>query len=241
MLAWLALPAVNRPHLITTYFSDVDHAGHEAGPLSLMLDTAAHDVDAALGRLLDGIDRLANRNYIFLILVADHGMSETSPRWYAALDTLIDMQGVRMVDAGPNVNLHVQGGVARARVLRDSINRRMRHGRAYLNGEIPAHLHYNGDRRIGDIMILMEDHYFVGRASRAPKEGTAGHGWDPRDIPAMHAIFVARGPGIPVGKVIPSFENVEIYPYVAELLGLTPAKGIDGHRGMLARLIRESR
>ena len=46
------------------------------------------------------------------------GMTETGPRWYAALDTIIDMQGVRMADAGANANLHVDGGRARAVVLR---------------------------------------------------------------------------------------------------------------------------
>src|SRR5882757_8290676 len=32
VLAWLRLPAEQRPHLITLYFSGVDHAGHEHGP-----------------------------------------------------------------------------------------------------------------------------------------------------------------------------------------------------------------
>lgn len=240
VLAWLALPAQQRPHMITLYMSDVDHAGHESGPLSLAVDTAAKKVDAALGRLLDGIETLPIKDRVYLILLADHGMSETSPRWYAALDTLIDLQGVRISDPGPNVKLHVQGGAPRARVLRDSINRRMRHGRAYLRAEVPARLHYNHDPRIGDIVVIMNDHFTVGRANRPPKEGSATHGWEPAQS-SMHAIFVASGPGIPAGKVIPSFENIEVYPYMAELLQLAPAKSIDGHAGRLARLVREAR
>jgi hypothetical protein len=57
----------------------------------------------------------------------------------------------------------------------------------------------------------------------------------------MHAIFVASGPKIPAGKVIPTFENIEIYPWLTELLGLRPASGIDGRRGVLADLIRNAR
>lgn len=235
VLAWLQLPGRNRPHMITTYFSDVDGAGHDAGPLSPQVDTAAWAVDSALGRLVDGIERLPLRDSVYLLLVSDHGMSETSPRWHVALDTLIDLARVRIVDPGPNVNLHVGGGVERARVLRDSINRRMRHGRAYLREDVPERLHYNADPRIGDVVVIMDDHFTIGRADRPPRDG-ATHGWDPW-IAAMHAIFIASGPGIPAGKTIPAFENVEIYPYMTELLRLRPAAGVDGHAGRLAALI----
>jgi predicted AlkP superfamily pyrophosphatase or phosphodiesterase len=240
VLAWLALPDEKRPHMITLYMSDVDGAGHRSGPLSPQVDTAAWAVDAALGRLLDGFERLPIRDRIYLILVSDHGMSEVSPRWYVALDTLIDLQGVRVADAGPNTNLHVEGGVDRARVLRDSVNRRMRHGRAFVRSEIPARLHYTSDPRIGDLVVIMDDHFQIGRANRAPRENGGAHGWDPV-FPAMHAIFVASGPGISAGKTIPSFENIEVYPYLTEILGLKPAPGIDGHRQRLASLIRSAK
>lgn len=236
VLHWLELPGDKRPHMITMYFSTTDGAGHDHGPLSPQVDTAAWAVDAALGRLLDGVGRLPLKDSVYFILVSDHGMSETSPRWHVALDTLVDTTGVRMVEPGPNVNLHVRGGIARARVLRDSINRRMRHGRAYLRSEIPARFHYDADPRVGDLVVIMDEHFTIGRAARAPREGTAAHGWDPA-YPSMHAIFVASGPGIPAGKTIPAFENVDVYPYMAELLKLNPAKNIDGKRGRLAKLI----
>ena len=116
----------------------------------------------------------------------------------------------------------------------------MRHGRAYLRAEVPPRLHYSADPRIGDLVVIMEDHFQIGTANRVPVEGGGAHGWDPA-MPAMHAIFVASGPGIPAGKTIPTFENVEVYPYLAEILGLKPAKGIDGRKGKLAALIRAAR
>jgi predicted AlkP superfamily pyrophosphatase or phosphodiesterase len=240
VLAWLALPDDRRPHMITLYMSDVDGAGHRYGPLSPQVDTAAWTVDSALGRLLDGLERLAIRDRIYIVLVSDHGMSEVSPRWYVALDTLIDLQGVRLADAGSNANLHVEGGADRARVLRDSINRRMRHGRAYVRNDVPARLRYSTDPRIGDLVVIMDDHFQVGRANRAPRENGGAHGWDPA-FPSMHAIFVATGPGIPAGKTIPTFENVEVYPYLTEILGLKPAPGIDGRSQRLASLIRSAK
>jgi predicted AlkP superfamily pyrophosphatase or phosphodiesterase len=237
VLAWLALPSRIRPHFTALYFSTLDNAGHEHGPLSAQVDTAAWAMDTILGQLMDGIERLPIANRVYLVLTSDHGMLETSPRWYAALDTLIDMTGVRMGDAGPNVHLYVDGGLPRARVLRDSINRRMRHGRAYVRGELPARLVF-GDPRIGDLVVLMDDHYQIGRANRPAREG-GNHGWDPTN-PLMHAIFIAAGPRIPQGKAIPTFSAVEVYPFMTEVLGLTPAARVDGRKGFLAGLIRRA-
>jgi predicted AlkP superfamily pyrophosphatase or phosphodiesterase len=238
-LAWLALPPERRPHLVTLYFSDTDGAGHDHGPLSPQLDTAAKNVDAALGRLLDGLQAMTIKDRVYLVLVSDHGMSETHPRWFAALDTLIDTAGVSMGDGtGPLANLSIAGGRARAVALRDSINRRMKHGRAYLRGELPKHLHYDRNPRIGDVVVVMEEHFEIGYANRPSRAG-GNHGWDPT-LPSMHAIFVASGPKIPEGKVIPSFENVDVYPWLAELLGLEPARGIDGKSGALRALIRKA-
>lgn len=240
VLAWLSLPGRLRPHVITTYFSTVDGAGHDHGPLSPQVDSAAWAVDSALGRLLDGIERLPVKDRVYLILTSDHGMMETSPRWYAALDTLIDTTGVRMADAGPNANLHVEGGVARARVLRDSLNRRMKHGRAYLRAELPARLHYGSDPRVGDLVVIMDDYYQIGRANRPPREGGGAHGWEPSN-PHMHAIFLAMGPRIPAGRTIPLFSSVEVYPYMTEVLGLRPPARLDGRKGFLAGLIRTAK
>ena len=52
----------------------------------------------------------------------------------------------------------------------------------------------------------------------------------------MGAIFIAAGPGIAVGRVVPSFRNVHVYPLMAHLLGLAaaPSSGsLDSVRGVL--------
>jgi hypothetical protein len=38
---------------------------------------------------------------------------------------------------------------------------------------------------------------------------------------------------------IPAFENVHVYPFVAELLGLTAPQGIDGRSGWLKESVIE--
>jgi len=58
VLDWLALPAAERPSMVTLYFQEVDHIGHVNGPDSReVLEAAAH-LDTALGQLVAGITRL---------------------------------------------------------------------------------------------------------------------------------------------------------------------------------------
>ncbi len=47
------------------------------------------------------------------------------------------------------------------------------------------------------------------------------HGYDNHD-PLMGALFIANGPAFRNGLVIPPFPNVDIYPLMTKLLGITP-------------------
>jgi hypothetical protein len=47
------------------------------------------------------------------------------------------------------------------------------------------------------------------------------HGYDPAE-PTMAAIFLAHGPAFRSGVVLPAFDNVDVYPLLARLMGLRP-------------------
>lgn len=239
VLAWLALPPATRPHFVTAYFSDMDDAGHRFGPCAPQVDSALQHVDTILGRLMDGVARLPEARRVYIVLVSDHGMALTGPGEYVALERRIDTAGVRVAAAGPVANLWIAGGAARARVLRDSLNRRLAHGRAYLRRELPARYHYGDDPRVGDVVVVMDEPYVIGPGGDAPRGPAGAHGWDPAD-PAMHGIFLVSGPDVRADARIPDVANVDIYPFLAELLGLTPARGLDGRAGRLAALVRRA-
>ena len=40
----------------------------------------------------------------------------------------------------------------------------------------------------------------------------------------MRAVFVAAGPSFRRGATLPAFDNVDVYPLLAKLLGVTPAR-----------------
>jgi alkaline phosphatase D len=59
-------------------------------------------------------------------------------------------------------------------------------------------------------------------------------------MPEMKAIFFAGGPDIRRGVQLKPFENVNIYPFIAEILGLTPP-AVDGTLDVLRPALKASR
>jgi alkaline phosphatase D len=62
------------------------------------------------------------------------------------------------------------------------------------------------------------------------------HGYDPRAMKSMRALFLAVGPDIRPGSVLEPFENVNVYPLVARILGLN-APQIDGSLNVLSKIL----
>ena len=236
VLEWLALPPERRPHFLTLYFSEVDDASH-VGPLShRRIEDAARSLDAALGRLLDGLERLSIRDRIYVVVTSDHGMANTSRSQAIAIESLVSLDGVVQTFVGPVTSLHVRNGDAiRAAALRDQLNAKLKSGRAYLRAELPERFRYSSNARAGDVIVVMAEGWTLRRSFDLrgivrPRWGM--HGWDP-DLPSMRAIFVAAGPGIRAGQVIGDVRNVDVYPLITELLGLRTPSSLDGVPGLL--------
>ena len=239
VLDWLRLPEERRPHLITLYFSEVDTASHR-GPLdSPAVAQAANTVDQMLGLLMTGIESLPIRDRVYLVLTSDHGMIETGVSQTVRLDSLIDSGHLKYAFGGPVANLHVTGGRTTAITVRNQINARLQHGRAYLREELPERYHYRADPRIGDVVVVMNESWTMmtsAPSSDRKVERWGAHGWDPA-VEGMLALFIIAGPDISAGTVISEVQNVDVYPLMTELLGLTPARDIDGNPGVIRRQI----
>jgi predicted AlkP superfamily pyrophosphatase or phosphodiesterase len=187
-------------------------------------------VDSALGHLMSGIEAMPIRDRIYTVLVSDHGMAPHSPAQTVLISSILDTTGIIIGDLGPNAHLYVRGGVQQARIIRDSLNRHLQHGRAFLRDELPNRLHFSSNPRGGDIIVMMDESYEISR--RLPRTAGGNHGWDPIN-PSMYGIFLAAGPGIKKGATIAPFENIQIFPFLAEALGLKSPPGIDGKAGWL--------
>ncbi len=71
-VALLRLPAADRPHFITIYYSEPDHEGHEFGPDAPETRAAAVKMDGMVGKLEAALK--ATGLPIDLVVVSDHGM-----------------------------------------------------------------------------------------------------------------------------------------------------------------------
>ena len=239
VVGWLRLPEPQRPHVLTLYFNDVDAASHNNPLGDPGIEAAARAVDSALGALIDGIEALPFREHVYLLLTSDHGMTETRAEQGLRLSSVIDDRSLRVGFSGPVTSLHIDGGTDRATAVRDRINARLQHGRAYLRSELPERYHARENSRFGDVVIVMDEGWLVETSvlSRALIQRRWGeHGWDPA-LPSMQALFVISGPTIHAGTVVSPIENVDVYPLMTELLGLRPAENIDGRAGRLRQLV----
>ncbi len=240
ILAWLQLPPERRPHVLTLYMSDLDDAGHHYGPDSPEVGIAAQAVDQTLGLLIDRLEALSIWEQMYLVVVSDHGMRSVQRDHFVWMDDLIQGKTANewIGTLGSYAGLHLDPAAHDPIKTRDHLNAVLQHGRAYLRAEVPEALHYRHDRRIGDVVILMDMPYLILWKENEPTVLGGEHGWNPAHS-EMHGIFVAIGPGIKRGATIPAFENIHIYPFLAELLQLNIPSDIDGRPGWLRGVVLE--
>jgi predicted AlkP superfamily pyrophosphatase or phosphodiesterase len=222
VVAWLKLPPELRPHFITLYYSNVDHAGHNYGPDSEEVRAAVHHVDAMVGDLMTKIAPL--HLPVDFVVVADHGM--------------VALQGgpVTLSDSADLSEFHTEGAFLYPKPeanIEETYEEFLAHPdprfKIYRRADMPAYLHFDGSSREGDPVVVPNGPYIL-RAQATASEGEkhrGGHGFNPRTMPEMKAIFFAGGPDIRPGVQLKPFENVNIYPFIAEILGLTPPS-VDG-------------
>jgi predicted AlkP superfamily pyrophosphatase or phosphodiesterase len=238
VIDWLKLPADQRPHFITLYFSEVDSAGHKFGPESLETVEAALQVDRMIGKLREGLDGL--KLPVNLILVSDHGMQDVK-------DGEVSLTGD--LDA-PNVHAELDGPVALiyckdAEAVEKTYLKLKKNSKldVYKRAETPASWHFNENPRSGDLVAIVKGAAVftltdpgAKRVQRNPPRGE--HGYDPRKFGTMHAIFYAIGPNIRPETKFASFENVNVYPFIVKILGLKPPEQLDGFAAVLDPIYR---
>lgn len=241
VLAWLDAPAAERPQLVTLYFDMVDHEAHAFGPESPQARAAIAEVDAALGWLREGLAARGLLDRTNLIVVSDHGMATVAPNHYVAVEDMVTREEAVVVSIGQVVGIAPNPGFGTV------VERRLlgahEHYDCWRKGELPPRWHYGTHPRIPPIVCQMHEGWdAIPRdvIRRRPTDRARGsHGYDPA-LPSMRALFVARGPAFREGARIPAFDNVDVYPLLARLLGIDPAPN-DGDIAPLLPALREGR
>ena len=240
LLAWLALPAAQRPRFATLYFDIVDTQGHSFGPLAPETDAAVKEVDAAVARLLAGLERLGLRETANLVVVSDHGMSECPPDKVVFLEDLMDLSQVRVEATGPNGGVRPKPGVDVAALVAHIRAKAPPAIQVYRREDVPARLHYSRGESIPPIMLIADDHWTIEERSRWTitwaRQNPATHGWDPA-TPNMGALFLASGPAFKQHVEIPDVANIHVYNLLCAVLGVKPAPN-DGDQRLARSALR---
>lgn len=230
VMEWLKLPAEKRPHYINSYIAIVDSAGHANGPDSKEVKQAVLEVDREIGRLWDFIRK--SDLPINLVLVSDHGMQTNFQDKIIFLGDKADLSGFKWSDKGAAVMLYHDDETRIAKVYQD-LKAKENNYKVYLRKDIPAEFHLTNNDRVGDLLLVSEaGQYMTDRnfnPSKPYRIGGGSHGW-PATNKSMHALFIAAGSHITKRRAnIPEFSNIDVYPFVMEILGVTTNVSFDGN------------
>lgn len=237
VVKWLELPTEKRPHLITFYFPEVDHAGHSFGPDAPLTHEAVKFVDKSIKKLNDEVAKTGlNVNFI---VVSDHGMIRIDDENPIPLPTEIDDDNVKAATSGSYLSLFVKDKNEIQRLYKELKAKKDSRYEVYQTSNVPSKYQFDSknDRlnRIGDIILIAHaPHYFSNR--KAPK---GAHGYFVKETPEMQANFMAWGPNFVKGKTIKPFSNTEVYPLIAEILGLPIQHEIDGKGTLIKEILKK--
>ncbi|KAF7781640.1 hypothetical protein PRUB_b0932 [Pseudoalteromonas rubra] len=235
IVQWLKLPAQKRPRFVAGYFSLVDTMGHDFGPDAQQTYQAVQKVDKLVGQLARRIQREVEQD-VNLIIVSDHGMAQLDPDMSLQLSDLgVELRDFIVKNSGTQVWLYKK---PEARVNLDAVRTQlMRNARGRYDIISEETLKSRGvtiNETTADIVVETQAPRYFAYDEKDKHYGTHGFAI----TQDMHATFVAMGPAFKQGTKIGPVKNLDIYPVVAQVLGLELLSDIDGTGASLLPALR---
>ena len=241
VIDWLRLPEDRRPHFISLYFPEVDGAGHRFGPESQEAEKSVHLVDDAVGLLIKKVNELGLKNVNF-IFVADHGMVKVDVENPLEIpEMLFDKKRFDFYNAQTLMRVVVKNSAEVKSVYQELKKNKTADYDVFLDKRFPKKLHFSpkNDRynRIGQILLVPKAPKIF--LEKGKKTSLGKHGYSPYEVPEMKAAFIASGPAFKQNKKIGEFQNVNIYPIVADILNLKITEPIDGTQKVAKEILQK--
>ncbi|MBX2931409.1 MAG: alkaline phosphatase family protein [Chitinophagaceae bacterium] len=234
---WLQLPDSIRPHLITFYFPEVDHAEHKYGVDAKETEQAVQFIDESMSKLYNAcMQTNLPINFIFL---SDHGMANMDIENPIKISVKADTAQFKMTYGNTTVHYYAKDEQY-IEPLYNELQKEAKDYRVFLKKDIPAEWHYGVEddwyNRIGDIVLTpIAPPKGFSFNNRKPPMGA--HGFD-NSLPEMQATFYAWGPLFKEKYTLQNFENVHVYPLIANMLGLPITHKIDGKLEVLEKILK---
>uniref|UniRef100_A0A8C8I0W3 SMB domain-containing protein n=1 Tax=Oncorhynchus tshawytscha TaxID=74940 RepID=A0A8C8I0W3_ONCTS len=242
LLKWLQLPDNERPDFFTLYLEEPDKSGHSFGPVSGGLIEALTGVDKVIGQLMNGLKQLNLHQCLNIIIVADHGMEDTSCDRKEVLQDLLQVENVRdlYVYEGPFGRIRSNDKNQPCECKTKHVENCKKNGqkvKPYLKNHLPKRFHYANSRRIEDVSVIVSPGWLFERYPGSLTFCAGGaHGYD-NDDASMHAMFLSYGPKFHYKTEIEPFSNIELYNLMCDVLGISPSQN-NGSHGSMNHLLR---
>ncbi len=228
VIDWLKLPHEKIPHFITLYFSNVDSAGHKYGTQSPEVKASLLEIDQQIERLWMHA-RAKKNNKINFVIVSDHGMKDLNPSNVIYLSQYTNTDEFTIGDRGAVVMLYSNDTLKTRKAYLDLKKNEVNY-KVYLKSDLPKNIKLIHPDRVGDIVVIANlGYYIIDRSfTDKPSLNAATHGWASSHA-EMKALFLAEGPQIAKNKTIPEFQNIDVYPFILNVLGLKTSVAYDGN------------
>ncbi len=229
--------------LVMTYVFKLDSAGHVFGPDAPEVDKTLLQVDAEIGKFIEGVTRWFDRTHsptdeLYVIISTDHGMQKIDTQ--VSLDLLLGgelIKDLKFAPSGPIATIHLPTGLsADQRPARVAAIVSKLQNNAFLSvwpaNQVPAKYHFADRSRVGDVVVLLHPGYAFTplrlSATQPAVQLKGNHGYDPAICSNMLGsaiIWQYRHPigGVDLGRI----DNTQWYPTVTRLLDITPSPGAD--------------
>lgn len=223
----------DRPNLMTIHFFSVDHYSHEQGRNGSKVEAAVADADSSVGIIIDALKDAGIWDKTVLIVTGDHGFGNVSTMvnpniWLVNAGLIKDVKTddwkAQFFSVGGSSYLYLKDRKDKAtlqqvrKILADLPADQKKYIRIIERARMDA---VGGNPEVGFALSAENGASFgnakTGDAIKPGKGGT--HGYYP-DFYNIRTGFIAHGPGIKKGAVIPIMNLRDIAPTVAKLLGL---------------------
>ena len=232
----------HQPNLLLYHTLNTDSTHHNYGPGSGPSFTALELADRFLGDLIAAVDRSGLREKTTIFVVTDHGFKKVTK--FVQPNVALKKAGLAR-GLGPTISscdayVMAQGGMAFAYVTNPArraellpklkeIFSTMEGIAEVIDGEEGHRLGMpkpDENAGMGDLILYAANGYafrkdVTGEDVVVPAVNYAGtHGYRNSD-PELDGIFIANGPEIQTGVIVPRVSNLDVAPTLAKIMGLT--------------------
>ena len=229
---------LKRADFTTIYLTALDHEEHASGPFSPESNATLERIDAALGVVLEAIQRTYQDNAVVCV-VSDHGFARADK----SLNLGVPFRKAGLIDfdakdkiTGWKATIWGAGGSA-AIVLKDQNDTATKAQVSALLAKLSAdpangiariisedELHSRGGFPDAQFLVALNPGFVTGENVSGELVTTSTvrgmHGYWP-DFPEMNASFFILGPGIPAARSLGAIDMRSIAPTLAQFLGVT--------------------